>query len=302
VTKLTIDQLKCFIILSETLSFSHTAEIVHLTQPAITHQIKKLESLLKFRLFIRGNQKVELTPEGKLFYPEAKEFLNRLQISIDKISMIQRGVLDVINIGYDGHDLEMYNLPKIIKILKEKHPNIRINVYRSNHRERRNSLLNKKYDLIITAKDNIETLDGVIYKEIMSAGLDCVLNSEHPLAVKNIIKIDDLKNESLILFDQLQGPKEFNLIQEKIIKIFPGKIFTYSDSEFSAAIMIKSNEGVAIMPSFCRQLSNDLVQVPFTIDERLSYGVAYLKDTPKSLVGDVASILKNEFINLISFK
>lgn len=297
---MTIDQLKCFVILSETLNFSHTAEIIHLTQPAITHQIKKLESNLKFNLFIRGNQKVELTPEGKLFYPEVKELLTRLQISIDKISLISEGVLDVINIGYEGHDLEIYNLPLIINTFKIKNPNIRVNVYKSNHKERRRSLLSRSYDIILTAKDNIETLDGVIYKEIMSAGLDCVMSTEHPLCKKNIIKTEDLQSESLILFDQLKGPKEFNLIQDKILKFFPEGKFTYSDSEFSAAIMIKCNEGIAIMPSFCRQFSTSLVQIPFTIDERLSYGVAYLKESPKKDVKELAALLQQEYINIIS--
>lgn len=297
---MTVDQLKCFVILSETLNFSHTAEIIHLTQPAITHQIKKLESLLKFDLFVRGNQKVELTAEGKILYPEVKEFLNRLQVAIDKASVIKSGFIDVINIGYEGHDLEFYNLPLIINSFKIKRPNVRINVYKSNHKERRISLLNRKYDLILTAKDNIETQDGIIYKEIMSAGLDCVISDKHPLSTKSLIKVSDLNNENIILFDQLQGPKEFNLIQDKILTLFPDKRFIYSDSEFSAAIMIKCNEGVAIMPSFCRQLSHNLRQIPFTIDEHISYGVAYLKDTPKKDVKEFAMTLKNEFINMIA--
>lgn len=290
-----IDQLKCFVILSETLSFTHTAEIIHLTQPAITHQIKKLESLLKLKLFIRNKQGVQLTAVGKLFYPEAKDILTRLQIAIGKASSLNQGRTEVISIGYEGHDLEKHNLPNIINIFKKTYPQTKVMVYRLNHKERKIAIQNQKVDLILTTKDNIESTENVIYKQIMSCGLDCVINKTSPLSEKSLMHIEDIQQENIILYDPLQGPKEFNLIQDKLLQLFPDSYFTYADSEYSASIMIKCNEGIAIMPSFCRQLNNGLKQIPFIIDEQLSYGVAYLKGTPNRHTYEISKIIKENF-------
>ncbi|MFA7938413.1 LysR family transcriptional regulator [Klebsiella oxytoca] len=295
-----ISQLRCFLILSETLSFAHTAEIINLTQPAITYQIKKLEDSLKFSLFIRGRQGVELTPEGKMLYPYVKEAIAQLQIAIDKASSLHRGIPDVINIGYDGYDLERYNLPVIINAFKEIHPGARILVFKSNHKERRASLLNSKYDIILTVKDNIESSEGVIYKQIISAGLDCVVSTSNKLQQKQVIMPGDLKSQRLILFDPLQVPKELDLIQSKLISTFPKDHFIYADSEHSAAIMIRCNEGVAIMPSFCRQMTEGLTQKPFSLGIELSYGVAYLKNNNKKNVKELAKMIQEEYSGLIS--
>ncbi|GKW16800.1 LysR family transcriptional regulator [Pectobacterium actinidiae] len=294
-----IEQVRCFVILSETLSFSHTAEILNLTQPAITHQIKKLESDLKFSLFIRSKHGVVLTAAGKVFYPEAKDIITRLQMAIEKASSLDKDITSVIHLGYEGHDIEKYNLPNIINVFKENNPSARVMVFKADHKERKNALLNKKYDLIMTVKDNIENTEGVIYKNILSAGLDCVISENHRLNKNEIITLDDIKNENIILFDPLQGPKELNYIQSQLLKDLPSAKFLFSDSEFSAAIMIKSHEGIAIMPSFCKQFGSGLIHIPFALDETLSYGVAYLKEHANKQIPYLARIIQDVFVKKI---
>ncbi|XBS71892.1 LysR family transcriptional regulator substrate-binding protein [Acerihabitans sp. KWT182] len=151
----------------------------------------------------------------------------------------------------------------------------------------------------MTVKDNIESTEGLIYKEIMSAGLDCVVGENHPLREKNIITLPDIQHENIILFDPLQCPKELNLGQEKLKESLPHCRFIYSDSEFSAAIMMKCAMGIAIMPSFCRQLSEGLIHIPFIIDKNISYGVAYLKDCHNGDVPAFARMLQELFIKVI---
>ncbi|WP_230492641.1 LysR family transcriptional regulator [Martelella alba] len=297
--RMNIIQLRCFVILSETLSFSHTAEILNLTQPAVTHQIKKLESELNFPLFNRNKYRVELTPAGKVFYPDAKDVLTRLQMAIDKASAMDNQVTDVINIGYEGHDLEKLNLPMMINAYRENHPSTMFMVFKADHIARKQALLTRKYDVILTVRDNIENTDNVIFKEIMSAGLDCVVGENHPLSQKSIIRLEDIHGENIILCDPLQCPKELNIGQEKLKESLPGCRFIYSDSEFSAAIMMKCAMGIAIMPTFCRQLSEGLVHIPFIIDKNIAYGVAYLKDCHNSDVPIFARMIKDLFIKTI---
>lgn len=68
-------QLTCFLTVAETLSFARAAELLHVTQPAVTHQIKVLEQELGVQLFFRSTRSVLLTTEGKLFLGDAKSIV-----------------------------------------------------------------------------------------------------------------------------------------------------------------------------------------------------------------------------------
>ena len=69
-------QLECFVTVAENLNFARAASILHITQPAVTHQIVSLEGELDAKLFIRTTRSVKLTPEGWSFLADAKNILN----------------------------------------------------------------------------------------------------------------------------------------------------------------------------------------------------------------------------------
>ena len=60
-------QLSCYLAVANTLSFARAAQQMNISQPAITHQIKTLETELNVKLFRRSTRMVELTPEGQVF-------------------------------------------------------------------------------------------------------------------------------------------------------------------------------------------------------------------------------------------
>lgn len=292
-----IIQLRCFVILCETLSFSQTGEILHLTQPAISHQIKKLESLLRFQLFVRTNHKVELTKAGTHFYYNAKEFLSRLQISINEASLINRRRHSVIKIGYEGHKVEVDNLPRIINGFKKLNADVQIMVLETNHKERKNALLSGACDIIMTVKDDIENTDGVVYKEIMNKGVTCLISRESKLAAKELINFEDISQEIIILLDSNHGPKEWNVVQQRLISTLPDSQYIFSDSILSGEIYIKSNMGVAIMPAFCNIYEEDIICLPFDINDTFSYGVAYLKNSANPNVVELSQFIHQHFVS-----
>ena len=68
-------QLACFVAVAHTLSFARAAEQLHVTQPAVTHQIKVLEQELGTALFYRSTRSVALTKNGQLFLEDARQIL-----------------------------------------------------------------------------------------------------------------------------------------------------------------------------------------------------------------------------------
>ena len=65
-------QIRCFLAVADTLNFARAAEQLHLTQPAVTHQIQTLEQELGVKLFARTTRTVRLTEEGGLFLADAR--------------------------------------------------------------------------------------------------------------------------------------------------------------------------------------------------------------------------------------
>jgi DNA-binding transcriptional LysR family regulator len=72
-----LDQLRSFVAVAEVRSFTRAASLAHLTQPAISRQIARLEGELGVRLFERYGRRVECTPDGKLLLPLAKAIVAR---------------------------------------------------------------------------------------------------------------------------------------------------------------------------------------------------------------------------------
>ena len=86
-------QLECFLAVSDNLNFARAAEQLHITQPAVTHQIQSLEAELNTRLFVRTTRSVELTPAGFAFISDAKDILGLTRAAKARISSSDPGHL-----------------------------------------------------------------------------------------------------------------------------------------------------------------------------------------------------------------
>ncbi len=287
-----IIQLRCFVILSETLNFSHTAEIMHLTQPDVSHQIKKLESLLNFQLFTRNKQTVELTEAGRQFYHDMREVLAHLSLAINNASSISQGNAQVIKISYAGLDLERYHLPLIINQIKSRLAKTDVMVTMSAPAEQRKALLSQKVQMILTPLDNIENSEGVVYQEIVASGIDCVVPAGHPLRQRNCVTLEELAQERLYLPDPATSPRALSAFVARLHKKLPDCQYHYVDSAVSANILIQSHSGIALLPAFAKSLDTRLYRIPLDTDTRLSYGIAWLKENASVDIRLCANIIQ----------
>jgi DNA-binding transcriptional LysR family regulator len=88
--------LRYFVAVASHGSFNRAAEILHLTQPALSRQVKDLEEELGIPLLVRGTNNVKLTEAGELFYEEARDVLARADEAVRRVrGGIQNGILRV---------------------------------------------------------------------------------------------------------------------------------------------------------------------------------------------------------------
>jgi DNA-binding transcriptional LysR family regulator len=93
-------KLKYFIATAEALHFRKAADLVHVTQPALSKQIQELEEEIGVRLFERSNRKVELTPAGQVFYERARVILESADQALHEARGVGRGLAGTVRIGF----------------------------------------------------------------------------------------------------------------------------------------------------------------------------------------------------------
>ena len=79
-------QLECFLAVAENLSFARAAQQLHITQPAVTQQIKALEKELNAKLFARSTRSVKLTREGAVFLYDSRHILSIARRMTDRFA------------------------------------------------------------------------------------------------------------------------------------------------------------------------------------------------------------------------
>jgi DNA-binding transcriptional LysR family regulator len=95
-----LKHLTSFIAVAEQLSFVRAADRLHLSQPALTGQIQKLEEELGVQLLARNRRSVKLTDAGKVFLAEARATLSRARQAADRAQKAARGEIGRLRIGF----------------------------------------------------------------------------------------------------------------------------------------------------------------------------------------------------------
>src|SRR5258708_19462087 len=116
-------QIRSFLSFAETLHFGRTAELIHLSQPALSLQIRALEEDVGVRLFERNRRKTMLTAAGVAFRDEAARALSQLDQAIRRAKMAANGKLGLLRIGFistAGSEI----VPNIIRQFRELNPEV----------------------------------------------------------------------------------------------------------------------------------------------------------------------------------
>src|SRR5690606_19630953 len=112
--------LKTFIVAAETRNFRQASEKLIISQPSVTVHIRQLEEHLSVKLFDRINNRVTLTDTGKLFYKEAKQLVEQMEESINRVHTFAQGFRKNWTIAISPLMAETI-LPYILRTFVESH-------------------------------------------------------------------------------------------------------------------------------------------------------------------------------------
>lgn len=147
-TFLNLRQLQYAVLLSETGSFSHLAEKLNITQPALSKHILTLEKELDIQLFDRTVTPLKMTAAGEFFIKEAKELLYREDQLMRSMEQFRSGEKGHLTIGITPFR-SAYLIPGIVKKVRDKFPGVRVRLIEEGSEQLRKDAADGRFDFAV---------------------------------------------------------------------------------------------------------------------------------------------------------
>jgi DNA-binding transcriptional LysR family regulator len=165
-------------------SFSRAAKNLHLTQPALSRQVKDLEDELGVPLLVRGTNAVTLTEAGEIFYEETRDLLARADQAVQRVRGEARH--EILRVGY-GPSLTAGIMPRALERFQSAVPRVRIELEDLSPREMSEKAAAGQLDLVIVPASAEGAIKGFQWTELRRMALVLVMGQGHPLAKLNKI-------------------------------------------------------------------------------------------------------------------
>jgi DNA-binding transcriptional LysR family regulator len=258
-------QLDSFIAAAEYLNFTRAAERLYLSQPVLSRHISTLEKELGIKLFEREKKSVRLTPAGKIMYAGAVRIMHEYKTLVDDAIVAQGEYSTRLTIGFVEGQLFTDPFSAPLETFRAVNPDVQINLKLFTIKGIKEALLSGEIDVAMVAKlKNIEQEFNVDYLAVGTTAISMVVPKNHPLASKKRIRIEDLRNENILVLALNEALFETTDIAALLAKIedFPFSTTTVSDVG-ALALSLEAGYGIApINASHALQNNAKVVFVP----------------------------------------
>jgi DNA-binding transcriptional LysR family regulator len=239
-----LTQLKYYVTIAETLSFTKAAEVLHVSQPALSYQIRRLELELGTRLFDRGGRKIALTPDGRIFLPLAQNVL----LKADEAARVFKEHLGVetgeVRMGCNP-SVATYRGPSLIASFRELFPRVRVHLVEGDELELQQAVLEGTIDFaVLTAPGSPQTLD---ITPLAAEDMLLVVSLQHQHARRETVSLAELSQEEFVL-----PTGSFNMTSQTIDACrrvgFEPKVVYQSGSLELIKGFVRQGLGVSVLP------------------------------------------------------
>ncbi|MEE0435557.1 MAG: LysR family transcriptional regulator [Peptococcaceae bacterium] len=233
--------LRYFLEIAREENMTKAAERLHVSQSALSRQIKGLEEELGKRLFIRHSFRIELTPEGHLLRKRAEDILQMVDKTTEEFQSLDNDLRGDIFIGCAESEATK-RLATLLFDLHNLHPDIHYHLKSGNTADIAGDLDKGLLDFAVIANP----VDLTKYNFLTIPTRDrwgAILPREHPLAEKEAISATDLLGEPLVLSVQSitdDYPKFFGDLQERL------NVVATFNLPYNGAVLVRAGLGIML--------------------------------------------------------
>ena len=270
--------LRYFVAVAEAENVSRAALKLHVSQPALSRQIRDLEEELGFLLLERSAKSVRLTEAGRTFLTEARAVLQRADEAVAAARTVALGS-EELHIGY-APSLTPRILPPTLRTFRAELPKVRVHLHDLSTEEMIAGLREGKLQMAFVVRLSPALLRGLQFQELARESLCLAVAPKHPLAVRRTITVAEAAREPLVAYGRKEYPDAHDLLQRIFaeVKTKP-RIAEEHDSVSSLIAAVEAGNGVAIAPESLSCTSGvRLKLIPFfPAAEPLVIGIAWSK-------------------------
>ena len=240
--------LRYFIGVAEEENVSRAALKLHVSQPALSRQIRDLEEELGFLLLERSAKSVRLTEAGRAFFTEARAVLQRAEDAVKAARAIATGGQGELHVGY-APSLTARILPQALRAFQAELPNVHVKLHDFSTEEMLAGLREGKLQIAFVVRLTPALLRGLRFEELARDSICLAVAPKHPLAGRRTVTLAEVAREPLITYSR----KDYPDAHENLAAMFAAikskpRIAEEHDSVSSLIAAVEAGNGVAIAP------------------------------------------------------
>ncbi|MTD27953.1 LysR family transcriptional regulator [Erwinia sorbitola] len=247
--------LRYFVAVAETKHFTRAAEMLGISQPPLSQQIKKLEEEIGTPLLKRLTRGVELTDAGEAFYQDACQILALTGHALEKAKGIARGISGKLSIGIASSTAFHPQIFRLLRSFQDRFPDIIL----LPQEESMASLMHDLQEGLLDAafvRLPCESSKAFNLKAISSEKMALVLPAGHRLGNTPCLSLAQLREEPLILFPREVAPSLYELIISACLRAgFQPDDVQQSPQISSSISMVAAGFGITVVPDSLRCIS-----------------------------------------------
>jgi len=216
--------------------------VLHLTQSALSHQLRDIESRLNAPLFHRVGRRMVPTAAGRRLIEISASLLSAVRQAEDQIKMMARGGEGTLRISTECYTVYHW-LPPLLKKFRVAHPLVDVHIDASATANPLQALLDGRLDVAVVSRAPRDR--RVAVHPLFDDNMVVIAAPTHPLAERSYIRPEDFRNETVLLY----APKEESYVYQRIVAragITPRAI---QQIQLTEAIieLVKAGLGIAIL-------------------------------------------------------
>ena len=240
--------IRSFLSIAETLHFGRTAELIHISQPALSLQIRALEEDVGVRLFERNRRKTTLTAAGAAFRDDAAAALSQLEQAIRRARLAASGKLGLLRIGFvstAGTEI----VPNIVRQFRKSNPEVEFSL--------RNILTAEQVQMLESGSLDVGFLrlpiGGHSALDVVTVHRErfvLVVPSSHKLAKRKRVRLREVAGEAFVMYERTYAPGFHDLIYGifRDARIAPNVSQTAVEIPMLISL-VASGMGISILPA-----------------------------------------------------
>jgi DNA-binding transcriptional LysR family regulator len=236
-------EIEAYLTVAERRSVSKAAEVLYVTQPALTTRIKKLERDLGVELFVRTPRGMRLTAEGRAFRGHAQRAVQELAQGRELLRELREGRVGELLLGA-APAISTYVLPLVLRRFQAAFPNVHLIVRTGHSEEILEMVLREQVQVgLVRELPHPATTSRRLYED----EIVLVVHPAHRFAAERSIAVDELAGERLILFDRTSSYFVLTSAFFREAGVVPRGVMEL-DNVDATKKMVEQDLGIAFLP------------------------------------------------------